>query len=100
MSGTSGGSRRKSHQTLIQCAGDRPGKRSFAPIRPGNASSVEVTPNRAELPTGQKSSTVKRSLRIVALVIALFAIFVGGASAHDRFDGANLKFAEEFAELK
>jgi len=43
---------------------------------------------------------VKRSLRIVALVIALFAIFVGGASAHDRFDGANLKFAEEFAELK
>jgi len=49
---------------------------------------------------GQRSSTVKRSLRSVALVIALFAIFVGGASAHDRCDGANLKFAQEFAELK
>jgi hypothetical protein len=42
-----------------------------------------------------------RSLRIVALVIALFAIFVSGASAHERCgEGANLKFAEEFAELK
>ena len=42
---------------------------------------------------------MKRSLRIVALVIALFAIFVGGASANDRCDGAILNFAEEFAEL-
>ncbi len=42
-----------------------------------------------------------RSLRIAALVIALFAIFVSGASAHERCgDGVNLKFAEEFAELK
>ncbi|MCY3958613.1 MAG: spondin domain-containing protein [Chloroflexi bacterium] len=40
-----------------------------------------------------------RSLRIVALAIALFAIFVGGASARERCDGANLQFAAEFAEL-
>lgn len=43
---------------------------------------------------------MKRSLRIVALVIALFAISLSGASAHERCDGANLKFAAEFAELK
>ena len=42
-----------------------------------------------------------RSLRSVALVIALFAIFVSGASAHERCgDGTHLKFAGEFAELK
>ena len=41
-----------------------------------------------------------RGLRIVALVIVLFAIFVSGASAHERCDGANLKFAPEFAGLK
>ncbi len=42
-----------------------------------------------------------RSLRSVALVIALFAIFVSGASAHERCgDGVHLKFAGEFAELK
>ena len=40
-------------------------------------------------------------MRSVALVIALFAIFVSGASAHERCgDGAHLKFAGEFAELK
>lgn len=49
---------------------------------------------------GQRSSTVKRSLRIVALVIALLAVSLSSASAHERCDGANLKFAEEFAELK
>ena len=42
-----------------------------------------------------------RSLRSVALVIALFAVFVSGASAHERCgDGVHLKFAGEFAELK
>lgn len=43
---------------------------------------------------------MKRSLRIVALVIALCAISLSGASALERCDGANPKFAGEFAELK
>lgn len=42
-----------------------------------------------------------RSLRIAALVVALFAMFVSGASAHvGCADGEKLKFAGEFAELK
>ena len=42
-----------------------------------------------------------RGLRSVALVVALLAIFVSGASAHERCgDGGHLKFAEEFVELK